>query len=58
MLLIEAGGTSSFGSSTMFSLDSESEGIETSSVVSDVVSISGSDTETIGSVSMVLSISS
>ena len=42
MLLIETGGTSSFGSSTMFSLDSESEGIETSSVVSDVVSISGS----------------
>ena len=60
ILLMVEGVASSFGSSVTSSLSSEHEGVETSSVVLDVVSISisGSGSEMIGSEFMVLSVSS
>ena len=49
ILLMVEGVASSFGSSATSSLSSEHDGLETSSVVSGVVSISGSDSEMTGS---------
>ena len=51
VLLLVEGVVSSFGSSATFSLSSDHDGVETSSVMSDVVSISisGSGSEMIGS---------
>ena len=43
ILLMVEGVASSFGSSVTSSLSSEHEGVETSSVVSDLISISGSE---------------
>ena len=60
ILLMVEGVASSFGSSATSSLSSEHDGLETSSVVSDVVSISisGSGSEMISSEFWVLSASS
>ena len=58
VLLIIEDVASFFGSSVLSSLDSESERVETSSVVSDGVSFSISDSETIDSISAALSITS
>ena len=56
VLLIIEDVASFFGSSVLSSLDSENERVETSSVVSDGVSFSISDSETIDSISAALSI--
>lgn len=58
VLLIIEDVASFFGSSVLSSLDSENERVETSSVVSDGVSFSISDSETIDSISAALSITS
>ena len=55
ILLIVEGVASSFESSATSSLSSEHDGLETSSVVSDVVSISGSDSEMMDSEFMAVS---
>lgn len=54
VLLVEESVVSSLGGSATSSLDSGLDGVETSSVVSDVISISGSDSETVYSISLVL----
>lgn len=58
ILLMVEGVASSFGSSATSSLSSEYDGLETSSAVSDVVSIAGLGSEMVDSAIMVFSASS